>query len=121
MAPFVVNGGSGGSTSFSSGTTYYGSGHCATGFDFAGWNTTIDLPDPELPPLALKRPRTANCAELFTLQGQAKLRDDSYRPSASGKIDGTDYEQLTNEPLTQLGWNLTTAALANHAASARTS
>jgi hypothetical protein len=74
-----------------------------------------------IPPLALKRPRTAKCAELFTLQGQAKLRDDSYRPSASGKIDGTDYEQLTNEQLTQLGWNLTTAALANHAASARTS
>lgn len=112
MAPFVVNGGG---FSFSSGPTYYGGGNWDTGFDFGGWNTTIDIPVPDLPPLDLKRQRTAKCSELFTLQGQAKLMDDSYRPSASGKIDGTDYERLTNDQLTQLGWNLNAAALTNTA------
>jgi len=115
MTPFVVNGGSRGGAAFSSGPTYYGGGNWDTGFDFGGWNTTIDIPAPELPPLDRKRQRTAKCAELFTLQGQAKLMDDSYRPSASGKIDGTDYERLTNDQLTNLGWNLSNAALTNSA------
>ena len=83
-------------------------------FDF-GSGGSFDIPAPVLPPLDLKRQRTAKCAELFALQGQSKLMDDSYRPSASGKIDGTDYERLTNDQLTQLGWNLSNAALTNSA------